>query len=174
MYPAIRLWHTIGMPYWFDGNNLIGQSAAAAKADPQVRRAFLSALTSYHRSGGGKFLVFFDGDDSDRSPAPPGVSIRHSAPLSADDAILRRLREIRSASEITVVTNDRHLIFQCRNEGAIALTWSDFTQKMQSRRVLRSEQYDRQEPVNVDEWMRYFGFENNKRAGAKKQKKTDE
>ena len=162
------------MPYWFDGNNLIGQSAAAAKADPQVRRAFLSALTSYHRSGGGKFLVFFDGDDPDRSAAPPGVSIRHSAPLSADDAIVRRLREIRSASEITVVTNDRHLIFQCRNEGAIALTWSDFTQKMQSRRVPRSEQYDRQEPVNVDEWMRYFGFENNKKAGAKKQKKTDD
>ena len=79
------------MPYWFDGNNLIGQSAAAAKSDAGVRRAFLSTLSSLHRSGGGRFLVYFDGDDPDRSAAPPGVAVRYSAPVSADEAILRRL-----------------------------------------------------------------------------------
>ena len=162
------------MPYWFDGNNLMGQSASAAKADPRARRAFLSALTSYHRSGGGRFLVYFDGDDHDRSASPPGVSTRYSAPLSTDDAILQRLREMRNVSEIIVVTNDRQLMIQCRNEGAAVLTWSDFTLKMQSRRVLETKQADQQEPVNVDDWIRYFGFENDKKPGAKNQNKTGE
>jgi len=159
------------MPYWFDGNNLIGQSAAVAKADSKARREFLSALTSYHRSGGGKFLVYFDGDDQERSASPPGVSVRYSAPFSADDAILQRLRAMRNSSEVIVVTNDRQLMIQCRNEGAGVLTWCDFTQKMQSRRVLRSKQVDRQEPVNVDDWIRYFSFED-KKPGARNQNKT--
>jgi predicted RNA-binding protein with PIN domain len=167
----MRLWHTIHMPYWFDGNNLIGQSAAAAKADSEARREFLSALTTYHRCGGGKFLVYFDGDNQDRTACPPGVSIRYSAPLSADKAILRRLREMRNASEIIVVTNDRQLMLQCRNEGAAVLSSSDFIQKMQSRRFLRSDQVDRQEPVNVDDWMRYFGFESDKKPVARNEKK---
>ncbi len=174
LYPASGLWHTINMPYWLDGNNLIGQSTAVAKADSHARREFLSALTSYHRSGGGRFLVYFDGDDSDRSASPPGVSIRYSAPLSTDDVILQRLREMRNASEIIVVTNDRQLMTRCRNEGASVLTWSNFTAKMESRRVLSSKKVDRQEPVNIDDWMRYFGFENDKKPGAGKQNKTGE
>jgi predicted RNA-binding protein with PIN domain len=147
------------MPYWFDGNNLIGQSAAAARADSRARQAFLSALTSYHRSGGGKFLVYFDGDDPDRSASPPGVSVRYSAPLSTDEAILQRLRETRNASEIIVVTNDRELMLRCRTEGAAVLTWREFTAKMQSRRISRPNHTDPQEHVDVDEWIRYFGLE---------------
>jgi predicted RNA-binding protein with PIN domain len=146
------------MPYWFDGNNLIGQSAAIAMADSRARKAFLSTLTSYHRSGGGKFLVYFDGDDPDRSASPPGVSIRYSAPLSADEAILQRLREARNAAEIIIVTNDRELLIRCRNKGASVLTWREFTTKMQSRRVPKSEHADPQERVDVDDWIRYFGL----------------
>ena len=153
------MWHTIAMPYWFDGNNLIGQSAADAKANPRPRRAFLSCLMIYHRSGGGKFLVCFDGDDPDRSASPPGIAIRYSAPVSTDEAILQRLRGTKSPSEVIVVTNDRELAARCRNEGAAVLTWPEFTTKMQSRRVPHAEPADREEHVDVDEWMRYFGLE---------------
>lgn len=147
------------MPYWFDGNNLIGQSTAAAKRNPHARKAFLSALSSYHRSGGGKFLVYFDGEDPDRSASPPGVSVRYSAPLSTDDVILQRLRETPRASEIIVVTNDRELFLRCRNEGASALTWREFTAKMKSRRIQGGKNPDMQERVDVDDWIRYFGLE---------------
>ena len=98
------------MPYWFDGNNLIGRSAAAAKSDAGTRRAFLSTLSSLHRSGGGRFLVYFDGDDPDRAAMPPGISVRYSAPYSADEAMARRLREIQHPAEIIIVTNDRQLM----------------------------------------------------------------
>ena len=148
------------MPYWFDGNNLIGQSAAVAKADRQTRQAFLSTLSSYHKSGGGKFLVYFDGDDPSRSSMPPGVAVRYSAPESADAAILRRLKEIQHPSEFIVVTNDRELMARCRNAGAAALDWRQFISKMQSRPVLQSRKTkDLPERVDVDDWMRYFGLD---------------
>jgi predicted RNA-binding protein with PIN domain len=152
------LWHNQNMPYWFDGNNLIGQSAAAAKADSRARRAFLSALHSYQRSGGGRFLVYFDGDDSDRSAAPPGVSVRYSAPLSADEAILRRIREAVHPPEIIVVTNDIDLKTRCRHEGAGVLTWQEFTDRMSQRRLQNSRNHQ-PEKIDVDDWLRYFGLD---------------
>ena len=147
------------MPYWFDGNNLIGQSAAAANSDARTRKAFLSALHFYHRSGGGKFHAYFDGDDRDRSPSPPGVSIRYSAPVSTDEAILQRLREIKNPSEVIIVTNDRELAARCRHAGAAVLTWNEFITRMQSRRVPQKNRDDQPERVDIDEWMRYFGLE---------------
>jgi predicted RNA-binding protein with PIN domain len=149
----------MAMPYWFDGNNLIGQSAAAAKTDARTRKAFLSALHAYHRAGGGKFHVYFDGDDRDRSASPPGVSIRYSAPVSADEAMLQRLREINNPSEVIIVTNDRELATRCRHAGAAVLTWNEFTIRMQSRRVPQKNRNDHPERVDIDEWMRYFGLE---------------
>jgi predicted RNA-binding protein with PIN domain len=145
------------MPYWFDGNNLIGQSVTAAREDSRTRKAFLSALHSYRRAGGGKLLVYFDGDDSDRSAPPPGVSVRYSAPTSTDEAILQRLREIRNPAEIIVVTNDRGLRQRCRDEGAAVLTWNEFTSRMKSRLIRKGGQNEQPERVDIDEWMRYFG-----------------
>jgi hypothetical protein len=150
------------MPYWFDGNNLIGRSAAAAKSDAGVRRAFLSTLSSLHRSGGGRFLVYFDGDDPDRAAMPPGVAVRYSAPYSADEAMLRRLREIRNPVEIIIVTNDRHLMTQCRNEGAKTITWQEFTERMQSRSAAHSSKSAQEKPVDVDEWIDFFGLDKTK------------
>jgi predicted RNA-binding protein with PIN domain len=150
------------MPYWFDGNNLIGQSASAARADSKVRRAFLSTLSSDQRSGGGKFLVYFDGDDACGGIAPPGISVRYSAPVSTDEAILRRLREIQHPSEVIVVTNDRALSQQCRNNGAAALTWQEFCSKMQSRPLRKPTKNSQEKPVDVDDWIRYFGLDKTK------------
>lgn len=150
------------MPYWFDGNNLIGQSAAATRTNAEVRKAFLSALSSFHRSGGGRFLVYFDGDDPGRSATPPGVAIRYSAPMSTDDAILRRLREIQRPEEIIVVTNDRALMSRCRDEGAMTMNWHEFLSRMQPRSRRRSTRDNREQPVDVEEWIRYFGLDKSK------------
>lgn len=150
------------MPYWFDGNNLIGQSVASAQADSRIRRAFLSSLSSYRRSRGAKFLVYFDGDDTDRAQAPSGIGIRYSAPLSADEAIIRRLREIQQPSEVIVVTNDRELMNRCRNAGAMTMNWRQFSARMKSRRAPSQTGNDLQKPVDIDDWMQYFGLDNSK------------
>ena len=175
------------MPYWFDGNNLIGLSAAGAHADRPSRAAFLSALSDWRGAGGGRFLVWFDGDDPADIRPPSGVAVRYSAPESADDAICRRLREIERPGEVIVVTNDFELSSRCRNAGARVLDWSRFTLKMQTlsatpRRPAQSMTKNgrvrrtgavRQEhrttrdisetvDVDVDDWLRFFGINETK------------
>jgi predicted RNA-binding protein with PIN domain len=148
------------MPYWFDGNNLIGQSTEVARKDRNTRKAFLSTLSAYQKSGGGRFLVYFDGDDPVDSSPPPGISVRYSAPESADIVILHRLREIQRASEVIVVTNDNELAMRCRHAGANSMPWHQFTSKMQSRPTSASPiRHSPQEQVDVEDWMRYFGID---------------
>jgi predicted RNA-binding protein with PIN domain len=150
------------MPYWFDGNNLIGQSAARSQADPVARRAFLSKLSDYYKSGGGRFLVYFDGDDPDRSVPPAGIRVRYSAPISTDEAILRGLKDIQRPEEVIVVSNDRELMMRCRNAGAAALGWQEFTSKMRSRRIQKDRKQDARQSVDLDEWIHYFGLDKTK------------
>jgi predicted RNA-binding protein with PIN domain len=150
------------MPYWFDGNNLIGQPAAVSSSRPQLQRAFLSALSDYHKSGGGRFLVYFDGDDSHGSIPPAGIRVRYSAPLSADDAIIQSLQGIHRPGEVIIVSNDRALQSRCRTAGATALNWQQFASKMESRKKLHAGKIENQPPVDVEDWMDYFGLDKSK------------
>jgi predicted RNA-binding protein with PIN domain len=146
------------MPYFVDGNNLIGLSAARARDNAATRRAFLSLLSRYASSRGGRLTVFFDGDDPDRAVPPRGVQVRFSAPLSSDDAILRGIAGARAAAEITVVTNDRSLGSRCRSLGAQVMDWREFTRRMERcAAALAREQ--KEETVDVDEWSEYFGLD---------------
>jgi len=148
------------MPYWFDGNNLIGQPAARTRTEPETRRQFLSFLGVCSRSRGGRFLVFFDGDDRDRSAPPAGVRIRYSAPLSTDDAIVRDLSGSRTPAEVIVVTNDRSLAGRCRDCGAKTIGWRQFTARMSTAFPARSRDVRPQsETIDMDEWVRYFRFD---------------
>jgi predicted RNA-binding protein with PIN domain len=150
------------MPYWFDGNNLIGQSAVAAGSDTRVRDAFLSTLSNYRKAGGGRFLVYFDGDDPDRAAPPPGIEIRYSAPLSADKVIVQRLKEIRNPSEIIVVSNDRELKSLCRRRGAATMTWHEFVTKRKGKFIHLKADRQEEGAVDVEDWMRYFGLHKTK------------
>ena len=147
------------MPYWFDGNNLIGQSAAVARQDPKTRRAFLGLLSNCATAGGGRFTVFFDGDDPGSGIPPRGVRVRYSAPCSTDDAILRQAEGARSPSEITVVTNDHGLAARCRHAGVKTMDWRHFTGKMAARSHARLASASKDEKVDLDDWSRYFGLD---------------
>jgi hypothetical protein len=147
------------MPYWFDGNNLIGQSAAVARQDPKTRKSFLGLLGRYADTGGSRFLVFFDGDDSDRTLPPRGVRVRYSAPLSTDDAILQAAEGSKCPAELIIVTNDRGLAAQCRCAGAKAMDWRQFTEKMMARSQRASGALSKEANVDVKEWSQYFGLD---------------
>jgi|WetSurMetagenome_2_1015567.scaffolds.fasta_scaffold18286_3 hypothetical protein len=146
------------MPYWLDGNNLIGQPTRKAQKDPQTRAEFLLLLSDLASSRGGRFMVFFDGDDPDRRMPPRGVQVRYSAPLSADEAILRRLRELQTPAEVIVVSNDGDLRVRCQNAGAKTLTWGEFTERARPGTKSGNHRPVREEPVKIKEWMDYFGL----------------
>jgi predicted RNA-binding protein with PIN domain len=147
------------MPYWFDGNNLIGLSVSQARTDRQTRRGFLSTLSGYARTRGGRFTVFFDGDDPDRSMPPPGVQVHYSAPLSTDETIIRRLEAARMPAEVIVVTGDRSFQAACKTMGAKVLDWDGFLSRMKSSFRERDHIPGREENVDMEEWLRYFGLD---------------
>jgi predicted RNA-binding protein with PIN domain len=150
------------MPYWFDGNNLIGQSSARSRSRPHLREEFLSTLRAYYKAGGSRVLVYLDGDDTTKTMPPAGIRVRYSAPLSADEAIVRRLREISRPGEVIVVTNDQELQSRCRNAGAKVMNWRHFSSRMQIRKMRRPSGKDSQQPVDVEDWMEYFGLDKSK------------
>ncbi len=148
------------MPYWFDGNNLIGQTASEASDDRKTRRAFLMHLSSCSRIRGGRFLVFFDGDDSERAMPPHGVQVRYSAPLSADDEIVRSLEGISTVSDVIVVTNDQALSTRCRHAGAKTMTWAHFKSATRPPAGMQHGQTQENTKIRLDEWVRFFGLDN--------------
>ncbi len=146
------------MPYWLDGNNLIGQSAASARLDRETRSQFLNSVAQYARNKGTTFTVYFDGDDPDRRIPPRGVQVRYCAPLSTDDSILRRLHESRNPSEIIVVTNDGSLRSACKSAGSKTMNWSEFQDRMH-RAARRTPVPDKGDaPIDIRDWSHYFGF----------------
>ncbi|MBZ5498318.1 MAG: NYN domain-containing protein [Acidobacteriia bacterium] len=147
------------MPYWLDGNNLIGQSAAAARQDPKTRKSFLALLSSFAATRGGRFTVFFDGDDPDRAAPPRGVRVRYSAPLSTDNAILRQAEGAQAPVEVIVVTNDRGLAARCRSAGVKTMDWRQFTDRMTAGPRASGKAAPKEEKVDLEEWARYFGLD---------------
>ena len=147
------------MPYFFDGNNLIGLSAERARSDRQTRRAFLELLSRFSSSRGGRIVVYFDGDDPDGAMPPKGVGVRFSAPLPSDDAIIRDIEGARVPSEIIVVTNDRDLAGRCRHAGSQAMAWNEFARRMERRVRGVPRNPEKEGKIDVEEWSKFFGFE---------------
>lgn len=159
-HPGCEIWHTGGMPYWFDGNSLVGQPSALLRADRETRRAFLANLSLRTVARGGRFTVFFDGDDPDRSMPPKGIQVRYSAPRSADEAILHNLSGTRRPAEIIVVSNDHGLLSQCRAVGAQGMTWPEFENATRRRQPAhRGSIAKKEEEVKIEEWARFFGLD---------------
>jgi len=150
------------MPYWFDGNNIIGLSSAAVRGAGKRRQEFLLYLSSLLAGRSGRFLVFFDGDDTERSRPPRGILVRFSAPLSADDDIVRHLEGRSHPGEIIVVTNDRELALRCTGAGSGTRTWSEFERRAARHRPTPAGNRMVQKPeqaVDVGEWLDFFGLE---------------
>ena len=147
------------MPYWFDGNNIIGQSTAATQRDPMRRRSFLSWLSSHATSRGGRFQVFFDGDNSAHIVPHRGVRVRYSAPLSTDEAILSQAEGAPAPADIIVVTNDRGLSARCHSAGLKTMNWSQFTDRMAASSRARGDLDSKPDNIDIQEWSRYFGID---------------
>ena len=86
----------------------------------------------------------------------------------ADRFIIEYVEEAKSPGEITVVSSDKFIIrevrrFQCHHEGS-----RDFLRKMRRARARAADPLGGEDPRKfhgtlspreVDEWMRYFGFD---------------
>jgi hypothetical protein len=147
------------MPYFLDGNNLIGKARGTPRPSEEDRKAFLAEIADRLRATSAKATVFFDGA-GDRNSSLGSLSIRWSGAERADDVMVREIGRFREPREVIVVTADRELSRRARDAGAGAITPDEFWSRFGRRGTSKS---GKEAPkVDVDDWLRYFGDEKNR------------
>jgi hypothetical protein len=147
------------MPYFLDGNNLIGHALGASRPSEENRQSLVAEIAGRLRQTRAKAVLFFDGP-GDKRTSLGSLSIRECAAAGADDAILREIGRSPAPQEIIVVTADRDLGRRARDGGAKSLSPRDFWSRFGAPRTP-----DRGEPggkVDVAEWLQYFEDEKNR------------
>lgn len=147
------------MPYFLDGNNLIGHARGASRPSEEDRRALIAEVADRLRQTRAKALLFFDGPGEKRTSLG-SLSIRECGAGGADAAILREIGRSAAPQEIIVVTADRDLARRARDSRAKALSPGDFWSRFgASKSPAPREQGGK---VDVEEWTRYFEDEKNR------------
>jgi len=146
------------VPYFLDGNNLIGRGGRDPSAD-EDRGALVRELCDRLRRTRARAVLFFDGVATPGATSFGDLAIRFSGSASADDAILREVSRAAAPAEIIVVTADRGLARRARDSGAKAMAPEEFWRRFGTA---RSGHAGGSSKVDVDEWMRYFGDERNR------------
>ena len=148
------------MPYFLDGNNLIGHARGTARPSEEDRQSLIAEISDRLRATRAQAVLFFDGAGG-RPSSLGNLSIRNSGAAAADEAILREIGRSRAPQEITVVTADRELSRRARDAGACAIGPQDFWNRFGQRQA-RAGQADAGK-VDVEDWMRYFSDESNRK-----------
>ncbi|MBL8112328.1 MAG: NYN domain-containing protein [Acidobacteria bacterium] len=145
------------MPDIIDGNNLLGRLGGGTK------EGLLAELTEWARRRRTRLTVVFDGPPGGGRPKVQSlgdVTVVHAAPLTADDEIVRRIREARDPKGFTVVTDDRVLCSLVRATGARTVGVGEFSQKAEKSLAPRPEAAAPAKaspgPVNMKDWERWF------------------
>lgn len=142
------------MPYFLDGNNLIGRS----RPTEEDRSALIGEIAERLRRTRARAVLFFDGTRR-RETSLGTLTVREGFGPSADEDILTQVTRTRAASEITVVTADRALAGRVRDAGARSTTPPEFW----SRFGKASPQQEKGTgPVDLEDWMKYFEDEKNR------------
>lgn len=147
------------MPYFLDGNNLIGRARGTARPSEEDRQALVAELAGRLRRTKATAVLFFDGPGERRSSLGK-LSIREAGRTSADEAILAEIGRSRAPREIVVVTEDRGLGSRARDLGSLTLSPKEFWSRFGAS--ARTEPHENPAKVDVEEWMRYFGDEGNR------------
>jgi hypothetical protein len=152
------------LPYFLDGNNLVGAARRTSRPSEEDRAALVREVCDRLRRTRARAVLFFDG------PSPGGasdlgtVSLRYSGAGSADDRIVAEIARSRSPGEITVVTEDRALARRARDAGARAAAPADFWRRFGTAEAAPGKAAEGEAgSMDVEEWMRYFEDEGNRR-----------
>lgn len=146
------------MPYYLDGNNLIGLALRAARPAEGDRQALVQELADRLRVTRSSVRLFFDGPG--RATTSLGRLTVREAGGSADEAILREVSTARDPGQITVVTADRELCRRSQEAGARTQTPAQFWARFGTGGTAPSKPDATR--VDVDEWIDYFSDPDNR------------
>lgn len=146
------------MPYYLDGNNLIGLALGAARPAEGDRQALVRELADRLRVTRSSVRLFFDGRG--RATTSLGRLTVREAGGSADEAILREVSAARDPGQITVVTADRELCRRSQEAGARTQTPAQFWARFGTGGTAPSKPDATR--VDVEEWIDYFSNPENR------------
>lgn len=143
-----------------DGNNLLGQRGV-------TRETLVRELADLARARGRKLVVVFDGPPEHGRPKvqPLGdVTVVYAAPRSADEEIVRRVREARDPRGVTVVTDDRVLREAVDAAGGRTVAVEAFraTGERRLRKTAAEAEEKRAPGGSASEWARWFSDPRNR------------
>jgi predicted RNA-binding protein with PIN domain len=144
-----------------DGNNLMGRLGSG------TREGLVSELCEVARRKRKRLTVVFDGPPAASRPkvqAFGDVTVVYAAPRSADEEIVRRIREARDPRGVTVVTDDRALASAVAAAGARTAGIEVF-QRDASARMGAPAPADPGKPAaagNPKDWERWFSDPKNR------------
>jgi len=147
------------VPYFLDGNNLIGLARKTNRPGEEDRAALLSEISERLRGTRSSVRVFFDGGGG-RGVSLGNLTVSDGGG-SADEAIIGELRASKSPVQITVVTADRGLIARVRDAGGKTMTPADFWSRFGSKPAADPKRTG--DRVDVEEWLDYFADPENRR-----------
>lgn len=145
------------MSYLIDGSNLGGQAGGARGA--RDASAVIRWLLPWARRRSG-VVVFFDGPPPGDIAARYGaLEVRFTAPLTADQAILRALGK--GARSKIVVTADQALARACRDLGARVESAATLLGRTEKTHQRLAEEGEKPTPSGADQayWKKVFGSE---------------
>lgn len=160
------------MEYYIDGHNLIPKLQGIRLSDDNDELALLERLQEFARLSRKKCTVFFDKAPENRTRSESYgtlhvVYVTHQT--KADEEIIARVNKAGKAraAEITVVSSDQHVQWQCRQAGAKILESERFAAEMNSTfsgkvsptrgRKAQPRIEPKLSSKEVDEWLKLFG-----------------
>ncbi len=144
-----------------DGNNLMGRLGGGT---PDGLVAELCDLARRRRS---KLVVVFDGPPPQGRPKVQSlgdVTVVHAAPRSADEEIIRRIREAREPRGVRVITDDRALSSAVAAAGARTVGVEVFGRDAAARLAAAPGAAAEKEapPLGLKDWERWFSDPRNR------------
>jgi predicted RNA-binding protein with PIN domain len=144
-----------------DGNNVIGRLGGG------TREGLVSELCEVARRKRKRLTVVFDGPPASGRPKVQtfgDVTVVYAAPRSADEEIVRRIREARDPRGVTVVTDDRGLLSAVAAAGARTAGVEVFSRDASSG-LAAGRRLDPEKPAppgSAAEWERWFNDPRNR------------
>ena len=151
------------MKWLIDGHNLIGRMPGLRLDDPNDEEKLLEHLRRYRARTGHQLTVVFDPGQSYRSGKTKkqgGITVQFAPHgQTADQIIKRRVRRVKNAQAVIVVTSDRAVQQTAQRANIRVLDAGAFAQQLlqnSSTQDQGSQANVNLSPEEVDEWLTLF------------------
>ena len=164
--------------FLIDGHNVIGQLPDISLADPDDEDRLVAKLEGHFAHVRGRVVVVFDpGHDPPLDAPAPRVgrieAVFARPPDSADDVIIRTIREEPNARQLTVVTADREILACARRHRCRVVKTEQFVRRL-ARRPPQPREREQEKPAPAGDlasdtyleyWYEYFDVPPEQRDG---------